>query len=203
MNNLKNIIFDLGGVFLDVNYQKTKEAFENLGIKNFDDYFMQHQSNPLFASLEKGLISNEFFFNGFREETKSQLTDAEITHAWNAMLGDFFVDAIEWLNYIKDKYNIYIFSNTNQLHHDNFIPKFLSVFHRSFDDIFVKTYYSHELHLRKPDKESFEAILQRENILAKETLFIDDTEINTKAAKQVGLQTIHLKKNMKVNLLEL
>ena len=203
MQNIKNIIFDLGGVFLEVNYQNTKTQFENLGIEDFDKYFMQHHSNPLFANFEKGLISNEDFFEGFRKETKTNLSDGDITVAWNAMLGDFFPGAVEWLLSIKDNYKIFLFSNTNQVHHDAFIPKFSEKYNLFLDDLFIKAYYSHKLHLRKPDGKSFQTIIDEQQLIPQETLFIDDTEINTIGAKETGLQTILLKKPMKVNELGL
>ncbi len=203
MNHIKNIIFDLGGVFLDVDYHKTKLQFEELGIEDFDKYFMQHHSNPLFANFEKGLISNEDFFDGFRKETHTSFSDEQITFAWNAMLGDFFPDAVDWLLTIKHKYRVFLFSNTNQVHHDAFIPKFSEKYNLFLDDLFTKAYYSHKLNLRKPTIESFQAIINEQGIIPNETLFIDDTEINIIGAKQAGLEAVFLKKPMKVNELGL
>ncbi len=203
MEKIKNIIFDLGGVFIDVNYLRTKEVFESLGILNFDDYFMQHHSNPLFSDLEKGLISPDVFFDGFRKETNSNLSDQEITTAWNAMLGDYFPEAVDWLFSIKDKYNVFLFSNTNQIHYDAFIPKFFKHYNMLLDDVFIKAYYSHTLQLRKPTPESFQAIIDEQKLIPAETLFIDDTEVNIKGAEHVGLQTIFLKKPAKINELGL
>ena len=199
MKKIKNIIFDLGGVFIDVNYMRTKEVFENMGILNFDDYFMQHHSNPLFSDLEKGLISPEVFFDAFRKETQSNLSNKDITVAWNAMLGDYFQEAVEWLFSIKEKYNVFLFSNTNEIHYKAFIPKFFKHYNMLLDDVFIKAYYSHILKLRKPTPESFQAIIDEQGLVPAETLFIDDTEVNIKGAEHVGLQTIFLKKHVKVN----
>jgi glucose-1-phosphatase len=193
MQAIKNIIFDLGGVFININYPKTEQAFINLGITNFPQLYNQHHASSLFEDLETGKISPENVYEKFREISGIQLTNQQIQDAWNAMLEDFLLEELTWLEKIKNKYNIFLYSNTNQIHYDFFTQKFRDVTgNKNFDDYFIKAYYSHTLGLRKPYPASFTAILQEQNLVAQETLFIDDTISNIDGAKLAGLQTIHL-----------
>ena len=121
------------------------------------------------------------------------LTNEQIRNAWNALLLDFPPERINWLKEIKNRYNIYLLSNTNEIHYNSFTKTFKEQINDgSFDDLFIKAYYSHKIGLRKPSKEIFETILKEQDLDAAETVFIDDSEANIQAAKSVGLQTIYL-----------
>lgn len=189
----KNIIFDLGGVLLNIDFKLTSNAFKNLGVTHFDEMFTQHFSNPLFELLETGKIDEAAFYEAFRKEAGLPLTDVQIQTAWNALLLDFPPERIEWLEKIASRYRIFLFSNTNQIHYDCFIRNFSNSFDgKHFNDFFEKAYYSQFLGFRKPYPDSFQAIVKEQEILPAETLFIDDTYKNIEAANQLGFQTIHL-----------
>ena len=192
---IKNIIFDLGGVFLDVDYQRTKQAFVDMGIVNFDDFYQQSFSNPLFAQLERGLVTPEMFYDHFREATATQLSNEEIKGAWNAMLGSFIRSSVAILPLLKKRYNTYLLSNTNAIHYQAFnnIHQ-LEYGNLDFDFHFHKTYYSHLFHERKPETLAYEIILRENNLKKEETLFVDDTEKNVAGAKSAGVAILHLKK---------
>lgn len=193
MSAFKNILFDLGGIFLNIDYQKTEQAFVDLGVKNFGQLFSQQFSNTLFESLETGKITPEDFYEAFRKETNMNLSNDAIQDAWNAMLLDFPKERLQWLENISDQYPVYLFSNTNIIHYQSFILNFEQDFpQKPFNDYFRKAYYSHELGLRKPYPHSYLKIMELENLDPKETLFIDDTPKNIEGAKQAGLQTILL-----------
>lgn len=192
-HQIKNIIFDLGGVLLNIDFKLTSNAFKNLGVTHFDEMFTQHFSNPLFELLETGKIDEAAFYEAFRKEAGLPLTDIQIQTAWNALLLDFPPERIEWLEKIASRYRIFLFSNTNQIHYDCFIRNFSNSFDgKHFNDFFEKAYYSQFLGLRKPYPDSFQAIVKEQEILPAETLFIDDTYKNIEAANQLGFQTIHL-----------
>lgn len=191
MHSIRNIIFDLGGIFIDINYPKTEKAFIDLQVSNFAEFYTQHHASKIFESLETGKLSPEEFYKTFREETGFNIDDVSIRNAWNALLGDFFVDRLQWLNDIKNRYNIYLFSNTNKIHYD----AFMDIFRRqtgidNFNNYFIKAYYSHECGFRKPYPESYQRILEEQNLKASETLFIDDTQKNVEGAKQAGLHAV-------------
>ena len=193
MQQIRNIIFDLGGIFINIDFAKTEQAFADLGITNFNSFFTQHHASELFELLETGKISPGEFCNAFRTETAIQLTDEQIITAWNALLLDFPKERILWLLEIRKKYKVFLFSNTNQIHYEAFMAGFRT--QTGFDDfnsLFIKAYYSQEMGLRKPYPESFNYILREQQLSPAETLFIDDTLKNIEGAKAVGLYTIHL-----------
>lgn len=193
MQGFKNILFDLGGIFLNIDYQKTEQAFIDLGVKDFGQLFSQQFSNSLFESLETGAITPDDFYETFRKETNKPLSNEAIQHAWNAMLLDFPRERLVWLENIAKQYPVYLFSNTNLIHYQCFTEVFAENFPQlSFNDYFRKAYYSHELGMRKPYPESYLKIMELENLDPKETLFIDDTPKNIEGAQKAGLQTILL-----------
>jgi putative hydrolase of the HAD superfamily len=190
---IRNIIFDLGGVFIDIHYHKTRDAFTALGVHDFDAYFQQTYSNPLFALLETGDITPNEFYETFRKETGLHVSNEQIATAWNAMLGDFRPASIEVLTPLKSQYNIYLLSNTNQIHYEAFINKYEQEFGgASFNNHFHTAYYSHLLQLRKPNVACYEKVIWLHGLQPNETLFIDDTLKNIEGAKLAGLQTLHL-----------
>lgn len=193
MESVKNIIFDLGGIFLNIDYQLTSKAFKSLGVHQFDEMFTQQYSNDLFELLETGRLSPEDFYDAFRKEARLDLTDDQIRNAWNALLLDFPAERIQWLEIIRNKYSIYLFSNTNQIHYDQFMADFARNYPgKDFNGYFIHAYYSQTLGLRKPYVASFQQILEEQQLNPAETLFIDDTFKNVQGAQQAGLRTIHL-----------
>ncbi|MEI6586380.1 MAG: HAD family phosphatase [Sediminibacterium sp.] len=193
MQGVKNIIFDLGGVLFNIDFKKTEAAFVAIGVENFSEMFGQHHSNDLFIQLETGAISPNEFYDAFRTNTQLALTNDQIKTAWNALLIDFRLPSLEWLKSIKNKYRIFLFSNTNQIHYESFLETYFNQTGKTdFNDFFEKAYYSQEMGLRKPSLEPFIQILENHGLVAAETVFIDDTLKNIEAAQQVGIQTIHL-----------
>jgi len=204
MRKIKNIIFDLGGVFLHVDYLKTQEAFIQAGVTNFDQLYTQQHASPLFELLETGKITPEEFYDLFREISGTQLSNEQIRTAWNAILGEFYMDALEWLTVKNKQYNVYLFSNTNKIHKDAFERIYREQTGlENFEDNFIRSYYSHELGLRKPYPSSFRAIIDELQLDAAETLFIDDSLKNVEGAIEAGLQGIHLELPGTVTMLKL
>lgn len=190
---IKNIIFDFGGVLLNIDYMLTEKAFIELGVSNFATLYNQHKASDLFEQLETGKISPDDFYNHFRAISKTNVTNEQIKDAWNAMLLDLPIERIEWLQKIKNKYNIFLYSNTNQIHYDCFINTLnKNLPNNFFETLFIKTYYSHSCGFRKPYPESYLKIIEEQQLNKAETLFIDDTLINIEGAKIAGLQTIHI-----------
>lgn len=193
MKTFKNIIFDLGGIFIDINFSNTENAFTSLGISNWSQFYTQSTASTLFENLETGKVTPQQFYNAFRKEAATEVTDKQIRDAWNAMLGSFWPERLQWLEKIAKQYNIYLYSNTNLIHYKAFQQTFKKCTGKeNFDDYFIKAHYSHELGLRKPYPASFTKLLEIEKLTASETLFIDDTAKNIEGAKQAGLHTILL-----------
>ena len=197
MSKIKNIIFDLGGVLLQIDYQKTEDAFVALGITNFAEYYKQDFVSMLFEDFEIGKISANDFCDGIRKISKRNLTNVQIEIAWNAMLLSFWEDRLVWLEEMSKHYKIYLFSNTNEIHYNAVLEIYNKTYStKTFSSYFIKDYYSHILGMRKPYKESYLEVLEAENLQANETLFIDDTFKNIEGAKQAELKVLLLLPNM-------
>ena len=204
MNSIKNIIFDLGGIFLDVDYQKTEQAFIAAGVNNFAGLYAQDHASMLFEDLETGKIAPLQFYEAFRKKANINLSNQQIMDAWNAMLGNFLWDELHWLQNIQHKYRIFLYSNTNQIHYDAFSKTFMEATgNKNFENFFIKAYYSHTFGMRKPYQASYQKLMQEQNLLPAQTIFIDDTIKNIQGAKLAGLQTIHLIPSQRVSQLGL
>lgn len=190
---IQNIIFDLGGVLLDVNFSKTRDAFIDLGYDHFDEFYTQFHSNPLFERLEIGTISNNEFLEELQQHGSGNITHEQLINAWNALIGDFRMQEINFANSLKEQYRVYLFSNTNAIHYDVFQAKYLGATGHSFDENFHEAHYSHIIHHRKPLVETYKAVLEKSGLIAAETIFIDDSPPNIKGAAEAGLQTLLLK----------
>ena len=203
MQQTKAIIFDLGGVLLNIDFRLSEKAFVELGVTNFADFFNQFHSNDLFRKLETGM-DDILFYNDFRSGTGLQLSDEQIRDAWNALLMDYRPESVAILPQLREKYKLYLLSNTNEIHLQEFQRRYeIWKPGELFDDLFDAAYYSHRIGHRKPNASAFEYVLEKHQLNATETLFIDDSINNIEAAQQLGLQTIHLQPGMKVEELGL
>jgi len=193
---IKNIIFDLGGVIINLDVPRTINEFEKLGISDFEKSYNQLTQTPLFDQFDKGLISEDDFFNSLKKQFNLKQPIAELERAWNAMLLDFPGHRLEQLMVYKQRYNTFLLSNTNTTHIREF-EKTLSDAHsvENLSPFFDRVYYSCRINLRKPDEEIFEFVLRDNDLEPEETLFIDDTLIHVQAARNVGIAAVHLPKN--------
>jgi len=196
---IKNIIFDFGGVIIDIDYWKSINAFIELGFENFDRIYSQAGQSALFDELDKGLINAEEFRNKLQKLFPRGVSTKMIDDAWNAILIGIPAHRIQLLEKIRNNYRIFLMSNTNTLHYAEYIKELKEKF--GYDDLsclFEKVYLSFELGMRKPDKKIFKLILEENNLNATETLFIDDSEQNLPPAKSFGINTLFLKSGMDV-----
>jgi glucose-1-phosphatase len=203
MQQTKAIIFDLGGVLLDIDFKLSEKAFAELGVTNFSDFFNQFHSNDLFRRLETGM-DDDLFYDDLRAATGLALSNEQIRDAWNALLLDFRPPSVNILLQLRQKYKLYLLSNTNEIHLQEFQRRYEAWRPgQIFDDLFDAAYYSHRIGHRKPNASAFEYVLTKHGLNANETIFIDDSINNIEAAQQLGLQTIHLKAGMRVEELGL
>ncbi|MCD6355233.1 MAG: HAD family phosphatase [Prolixibacteraceae bacterium] len=198
--NIQNIIFDLGNVLLNLDFDASIKAFKKLGLDKDVLDKQQAYSDPVFYLLETGRVTPVAFRNRLREILKNPgATDRQIDNAWCAMILDIPANRVKKLQELSKKYNIYLFSNTNEIHIRRLLPDFKATHEIDFPSLFVKTFYSHEIHERKPDLNSFEKVLHLSSVNPAETLFVDDLEKNILAAKKTGLKTFWLKKGMEMS----
>ncbi|MBC8033460.1 MAG: HAD family phosphatase [Chitinophagaceae bacterium] len=192
-SNIRNIIFDLGGVILDIDFKRTSDAFKALGVQNFDALFSQFHANPLFTDLECGRITKAEFVDTMKGYAGKELTEKQVIDAWNAILIHFPVQRIELLKKLRATHRTFLLSNTNAIHAEKFEKMYRdTVGEGSFEDCFEKIYYSHNIGFRKPNKEAYEVVLNENALKPEETVFIDDTLPNIEAARALGITVVHL-----------
>lgn len=187
---LKNILFDLGHVIIDIDFERTIHAFRSLGATNF--FVDLDQTDPIFYDLEVGNIEPGAFIDYWKKRCKSN-DDSEIIDAWNALLIGIKPEVFSILERLKSQYDLYVYSNTNAIH-IHWVKQYLDREHGMPDwvpNIFIAAYYSHQLGHRKPDYEGFLAIMHEQKIKPSETLFIDDHLPNIAAAMKLGFHTLH------------
>lgn len=193
LENIKNIIFDLGGVILNIDYLITLEEFKKLGIANIEELFTQAKQNDLFDAYESGQISSQAFINGVKEYLPADISPNQIVRAWNAMLLDLPQERLDLLLDLKNKYRTFLLSNTNDIHMDAFhriIQRENNI--EKLDPYFEKVYFSNHMKMRKPNPEIFLAVCTQNNLKPSETLFIDDSIQHVEGAKKAGLHAHHL-----------
>lgn len=186
---IKNLLIDLGGVLINLNRPRCIESFKELGILNMEEYLSVCFQNGFLLEQEKGLITSAEFRNGIRRLTNKTVSDEQIDAAWNSFLADIPSAKLDLLLKLREKYVVYLLSNTNEIHW-NWICK--NAFpYRTFkvEDYFEKTYLSFEMKMAKPEPEIFKTVIEDAGITPEETFFIDDSETNCKAAQLLGIST--------------
>ena len=201
---IKNIIFDLGGVILDIDENVVYKELEKMGIE-ISELAHSKEFVEILSKFDTGIYTAATF----RKKTKQfigqeKMTDEKFDSIRNAMLLDIPRERIEAIEKVKKHYKIFLMSNTNVIHYDLYVRDLQLRFgYNEFDELFNKSYFSFAEHLEKPDPRFFELILDHEGLLPEETLFIDDTAENIETAKSLGIKTYHIRRDELVrNLFE-
>lgn len=199
IKGVKHIIFDLGGVLLNIDYHLTEQAFVDLGVKNFPDMYSQLRQTSLFDDFETGRVSEDEFVELLLNVAEINISKHDVVAAWNAMLLDFPTRRLQILQQLRMYYDMVLLSNTNETHEAAF-NKILMDSHTipNIAAFFDRIYLSHRVGMRKPNAEIFLRILQDCNFTPEHTLFIDDSPQHIEGAKQLGIQTIWLEKGMTI-----
>jgi epoxide hydrolase-like predicted phosphatase len=193
ISEVKNIIFDWGGVITDLNLDSVIEAFKNLGYHHFDEAFTQDMDRNYFLRFETGKIQETEFLKILHQHLNRDVTDQQILEAWYAILGDLPAERWTILTEVKKTYRIFLLSNTNSLHVSYYSRKLEKQYGKNgFERLFEKVYYSHQLGMRKPDRNIFKYVLQDSRLVPHETFFIDDNPENITAAREFGIIAYHL-----------
>jgi putative hydrolase of the HAD superfamily len=190
---IKNIIFDLGGVVLDIDEKVVYQELEKMGI-NVSELAQSKEFMEIMSRFDTGIYTASTFRKKIRTLLGlEKMTDQKFDSIWNAMLLDIPRERIEALEKVKQHYKIFLMSNSNEIHYDLYVRDLQLRFgYDEFDKLFNKSYFSFAEHLEKPDPRFFELILDHEGLLPEETLFIDDTAANIKVAKSLGINTYHI-----------
>ena len=189
---IRNIIFDYGGVIIDLDFNRPKFEFEKLGVKNFDQHFTEMKQSNLFDDLDKGEITEREFREKLRSQLNMPLSDEEIDAAWNSMIIGIREEKIQLLAELyADNYQCYLLSNTNFIHLKYLTKHLLKTYGRfNLDEYFNKVYYSCVVRLRKPEESIFRKVIEDNDLKPSETLYIDDSPQHIEGAKTFQLQTL-------------
>jgi FMN phosphatase YigB (HAD superfamily) len=192
--SVKNLIFDLGGVILDLSVDKTLQAVADLSNLDKKEVTNRYLSGEGFLLYEKGLISDTEFRDYVRKVYAVTAGDDQVDAAWNAMLLGLPISKLELLQELMKECQVYLLSNTNTIHlryiNEMMLPLVAGV--SSLDPYFHKAYYSHLMNKRKPDADIFVQVLEENNLKASETLFLDDNLQNVEGARIVGIQAVQV-----------
>jgi len=192
---LPNLLFDFGGVIIDIDYARTPEAFRRLSRSGQAAEYTQASQAELFDRLETGHLSPAEFRAGLRQHYQLEATDAEIDAAWNALLLDVPAERLALIGELRRKgHATALLSNTNVLH----ITEINRRLARQYDftngiaDCLDRVFYSQEVGLRKPGEEIFRHALREMNWQPADTLFIEDSPQHIATARRLGLRVLHL-----------
>ena len=189
--NIKNIVFDLGGVLINLDFERAFKAFKKAGFVDIESQLQSFSREGIFDQFELGEISEDEFRSAIKERANVMLTDQEIDDMWNLILMDIPREKLELILNLRGKYMVYLLSNTNKTHWDYICQNAFNYHGFRVEDYFEETFLSFEMHLAKPDKAIFEKMLNDANLIAEETLFIDDSEANCRAAEELGIHVHH------------
>ena len=196
---MKNSIFDLGAVIIDIDYNATAAAFKSLGLENFDELYSKKKQDHFFDDFETGHLSNAHFRDEVRRHFNKTLSDSQIDAAWNSMLINIPVTRMQWLRTLRPEFRVYLLSNTNKIHVEAFTKIFSNTYGEGvFESCFDKIYLSCNIGLRKPNADIFELVAKENQLDIKETIFIDDSPQHIEGARKYGLPAYHLRDNEKV-----
>ncbi|MDK2910626.1 MAG: glucose-phosphatase [Bacteroidales bacterium] len=192
MQEIRNIIFDFGGVILNIDFQRSIEAFQALGIGKDPSFFFEFGQSEIYSNLEKGLISEKDFYDHIRRVSGVQASDEDLRRAWDAVLLDMPEERVELLKKVRQHYRIFLLSNTNAIHYETYNGAFRLRYRHDFEEFFEKAYWSFRIGMRKPSPTTFQWVLNDAGLKASETLFIDDTLKHVEGARVAGIKGFHL-----------
>jgi glucose-1-phosphatase len=192
-NSINALVFDFGNVIIDIDLDRTFDAFAKLTGKNIERIKHTFDQDQIFQRYETGMFTDEDFRDIVRQSIGFPFNDKEIDDAWNSLLLNVPVERINLIKNLKTRYPVYLLSNTNNIH----IKACNAYFKRNFGintvaELFTEAFYSYEMELWKPQKEIYTQLLARIGQKAENVLFVDDNEQNIAGAKELGIKTIHL-----------
>jgi putative hydrolase of the HAD superfamily len=185
---IKNIIFDFGGVFINLNHEAVSAGIKRYGLKAPDATLIS-----LSQQYEKGEMDSKTFIETVHQVIPGSLRN-EIRQIWNQTIADFPLERLEFLESLKEtrQYRMFLLSNTNALHIEQVQENMGFAAFERFRKCFEAFYLSHQIGMRKPDSEIFKFVLEENNLCPGNTLFIDDTLEHIESASKLGIKTWHL-----------
>lgn len=198
LTGIKSIIFDLGGVIVNIEPHLTAEAFARMNNTEPVDLIALHHSENFFSAYEKGLITDAEFRDHIRKYIGKDIDDGQIDRAWNALLREVSKSKVDLIKQLSGKYRLFLLSNTNHIHQIKFSRTFREAAGKNMEDYFEKVYYSFRMGMRKPDEDIFLQVMKENNLVPEETLLIDDHPPNIRTAAGLGMATLLVPANQDI-----
>jgi glucose-1-phosphatase len=199
-DKIKNIIFDLGDVIINIDVPLAARSFAELSGQQEEEVAELFREKALFRQFETGELDEAGFRNYVRELLRSEhWSDEDIHRAWNALLLDIPPDRIDLLQKLRDRYRLFLLSNTSSIHVAEvnlILEKATGV--PSLHELFERLFLSYEMGVMKPDPAIYHQVLSEAGIEPQETLFLDDNADNIRAAAALGIHTIHVQKPLTI-----
>lgn len=187
---IKNLLFDLGGVVVNIRRENCVKAFEALGLPDADSYFGEYAQTGIFMAVEDGSASKEEFHNELHRVLPAGVTDRQIDEAFQKFIIGIPEHRLKALEDLRRKYNIYLLSNTNPIMWEGVLDReFRKLPGRTRPDYFDGMVTSFEARAAKPDVAIFQYACRTLGIKPEETLFLDDSQANLDAAAALGFHT--------------
>jgi len=195
-NNIELVVFDYGGVIIDLFPERTRDAFRKYGLANPDSLYQKEKQIGLFDLLDKGHIKEEEFFHELKKFFPADTPVSSIRDGWNAMLGNIDKKKTAFLQTLRASVPVCLLSNTNEIHLQHIKEKIIPDSGIGpIENYFDKIYYSCRIAMRKPDREIFEHVVSDWKVSPEKILFLDDTEIHLNAATSLGWKTMKVQTN--------
>lgn len=190
MTKIKNIVFDLGGVLIELDHTRPILRFKEIGVEDADRLLDPYEQKGVFLEVENGKISADEFCRRLREHTGKELTYEQIKYAWLGFIVDTPQYKLDYLLELRKKYNVYLLSNTNPIIQEGWArTNQFTPAGRPIGAYFDKMYTSYEVGVTKPDRRIFEYMIRDSGLLPSETLFVDDGKKNIEVARELGFET--------------
>ncbi|MCF8303455.1 MAG: HAD family phosphatase [Bacteroidales bacterium] len=189
-NDIKNIIFDFGGVIINIEPQKVGETLQKMGVSNVEQLHQRLIEEGIYYKIEIGAIKPQDFRDAVKDFADIKLSDEQVDEAWNSLILEIPQARIEVLQQVAKHYWTFLLSNTNEIHYHFYNDYVQQTFKEGeLKDFFERAYFSHEMGMRKPSDEIFNVVLKENELNPQETLFIDDSQENLDTASRLGIQT--------------
>lgn len=189
MSNIKNLIFDLGGVIINIDPALSVQAFKDAGVNDIDAVYAALQGTGHLYKIESGELTVDELYNAFISLSSCHIEKGTFIDCWNELLLDIPKERLQLLQHLKNNYKIYLLSNTNPIHMDEIYAYVKKEHALDLNELFDKVYLSYEHYLCKPDVRIFQKIIQENNLSYEQTLFFDDTQMHLQAAATLGIKT--------------
>jgi putative hydrolase of the HAD superfamily len=197
-NNIKHILFDLGGVLLNIDPGLTLKVLADMGVQNTEQLHEKLSESGLYSRFDSGKCSEDCFRDEIRQACGMSLTDEQVDEAWNALLLDFPAERVAMMHAIMPNYRLFLLSNTNSIHYRSYTQRFREIHGEEMPSLFDRLFLSYELGAHKPDPEIYRKVIDTKAFNPAETLFIDDSLANIRAAVAEGFIGYHLKEGRQV-----